>query len=168
VVDGSAPDPAADLATVRAEVAEYDPALADRPSVVVVTKADLLEDTPRLEPEQVTVSAVTGEGIDEFTERLAKLAAATPPEERRPAVILRPGREAFTVRKVGEGRYLVEGRTLERWVRDADLEDPREVIELQGRLRRLGVERRLEAEGARRGDEVVIAGRPFEFIPETN
>jgi hypothetical protein len=28
------------------------------------------------------------------------------------------------------------------------------------------VERRLEAEGARRGDEVVIAGRPFEFIPE--
>jgi GTPase len=168
VVDGSAPDPAADLATVRAEVAEYDPALADRPSVVVVTKADLLEDTPRLEPEQVTVSAVTGEGIDEFTERLAELAAATPPEERRPAVVLRPGREAFTVRKVGEGRYLVEGRTLERWVRDADLEDPREVIELQGRLRRLGVERRLEAEGARRGDEVVIAGRPFEFIPETN
>jgi GTPase len=166
VVDASAPDPAADLATVRAEVAAYDRKLAARPSVVVVTKADLVEAAPRLDPDQVTVSAVTGEGVDALTERLADMAAGAPPPDRRPTVVLRPGREAFTVRKVGDRRFRVEGRTVERWVRDADLEDPREVIELQGRLRRLGVERRLEAEGARRGDEVVIAGRPFEFIPE--
>jgi GTPase len=166
VVDASAPDPAADLATVRAEVAAYDGKLAAQPSMVVVTKADLVEAAPRLDPDQVTVSGVTGEGVDALTERLADMAAGAPPPDRRPTVVLRPGREAFTVRKVGDRRFRVEGRTVERWVRDADLEDPREVIELQGRLRRLGVERRLEAEGARRGDEVVIAGRPFEFIPE--
>jgi GTP-binding protein len=168
VVDGSAPDPAADLATVRAEVAAYDRALVERPSVVVVTKADLVEKSPRLDPDQVTVSAVTGEGIDALAERLARLAAEAPSPDRRSTVVLRPGRETFTVRKVGDRRFRVEGRTVERWVRDADLEDPREVIELQGRLRRIGVERRLEAEGARRGDEVVIAGRPFEFIPEAD
>jgi GTP-binding protein len=166
VVDASAPDPATDLTTVRAEVAAYDPALAGRPSVVVVTKADLVETPPRLDPDQVTVSAVTGEGIDTLAHRLAELGAAAPSPDRRSTVVLRPGREAFTVRKVGDGRFRVEGRTLERWVRDTDLEDPREVIELQGRLRRLGVERRLEAEGARRGDEVMIAGHPFEFIPD--
>ncbi|HEX5948190.1 MAG TPA: GTPase ObgE [Actinomycetota bacterium] len=166
VVDASSPDPAADLATVRAEVAAYDPALAHRPSVVVVTKADLVDAPPRLDPGQITVSAVTRGGVDVLAERLIALAEAAPPPDRWPAVVLRPGREAFTIRKVGEGRFRVEGRTVERWVRDADLEDPREVIELQTRLRRLGVERRLEAEGARRGDEVVIAGRPFEFIPE--
>jgi GTP-binding protein len=165
-VDASAPDPAADLATVRAEVAAYDRELAARPSVVVVTKADLVEAPPRLDPSQVTVSAVTGEGVDTLAERLADESAGAPAPDRRPTVVLRPGREAFTVRKVGDRRFRVEGRNVERWVRDADLEDPREVIELQGRLRRLGVERRLEAEGARRGDEVVIAGRPFEFIPE--
>lgn len=165
-VDASVPDPAADLATVRAEVAAYDPELAARPSVVVVTKADLVEAPPRLDSTQVTVSAVTGEGVDTLAERLADESAGAPAPDRRPTVVLRPGREAFTVRKVGDRRFRVEGRNVERWVRDADLEDPREVIELQGRLRRLGVERRLEAEGARRGDEVVIAGRPFEFIPE--
>jgi GTP-binding protein len=165
-VDASAPDPAADLATVRAEVAAYDPELAARPSVVVVTKADLVEAPPRLDPSQVTVSAVTGEGVDTLAEHLADESAGAPAPDRRPTVVLRPGREAFTVRKVGDRRFRVEGRNVERWVQDADLEDPREVIELQGRLRRLGVERRLEAEGARRGDEVVIAGRPFEFIPE--
>jgi GTPase len=166
VVDASSPGPAADLATVRAEVAAYDPALAGRPSLLVVTKADLVDAPPRLDPGQITVSAVTGEGIDVLAERLVALAEAAREPDRRPAVVLRPGREAFTIRKVGEGRFQVEGRTVERWVRDADLEDPREVIELQARLRQLGVERRLEAEGARRGDEVVIAGRPFEFIPE--
>ncbi|MGH2656387.1 MAG: GTPase ObgE [Actinomycetota bacterium] len=166
VIDASAPDPEADLATVRAEVAAFDPALAARPSVVVVTKADLVEALPRLDQTQVTVSAVTGEGVDTLAERLAEESAAAPAPDRRPTVVLRPGREAFTVHKVGDRRFRVDGRTVERWVRDADLEDPREVIELQGRLRRLGVERRLEAEGARRGDEVVIAGRPFEFIPE--
>ena len=168
VVDGSAADPGADLATVRAEVAAYDGELAARPSVVVVTKADLVEAPPGLDADQVTVSAVTGDGVGTLAGRLADVAADAPGPERRPTVVLRPGREAFTVHKVGDRRFRVEGRTVERWVRDADLEDPREVIELQGRLRRLGVERLLEAEGARRGDEVVIAGRPFEFIPEAD
>jgi GTP-binding protein len=166
VIDASSPDPAADLRTVRAEVDAFDVDLARRPSTVVVTKSDLVETPPRLDPDQVVVSGVTGEGIEALAERLASLAATAPPE-RRPGVVLRPGRDSFTVRKVADGRYLVEGRSVERWVRDADLDDPREVVKLQDRLRRVGVERRLEAEGARRGDEVMIAGRPFEFIPET-
>ncbi|HWC32528.1 MAG TPA: Obg family GTPase CgtA, partial [Actinomycetota bacterium] len=45
-------------------------------------------------------------------------------------------------------------------------EDPRAVARLQDRLRKAGVERRLAEAGARRGDEIVIAGRPYEFIPE--
>src|ERR687891_719380 len=166
VIDESSPDPAADVATVRAGVEAYDPALARRPSVVVVTKANLVEAPPHVDPDQIMVSGITGEGIEGLAERLTSLAAAAPPPERRATVVLRPGREALTVRKGGAGRDRVAGGTGGRWGRDADLEDPREVVELQGRLRRLGVERRLEAEGARRGDEVLIAGRPFEYIPE--
>ena len=44
VVDLSAPDPAADLAVLRAELAAYDETLAARPAVIVGTKADLVED----------------------------------------------------------------------------------------------------------------------------
>jgi Obg family GTPase CgtA-like protein len=51
-------------------------------------------------------------------------------------------------------------------VAETDLEDPRAVAALQDRLVKAGVERRLAEEGARRGDEVVIAGRTFEFIPD--
>jgi Obg family GTPase CgtA-like protein len=55
---------------------------------------------------------------------------------------------------------------VERWVADADLEDPREVARLQRQLRTEGVERRLTEVGARRGDEVVIGGQTFEFFPD--
>jgi GTPase len=166
VVDASAPDPTADLRTVREEIEAHDADLAARPSVVVVTKTDLVEHVPTVAEEQVEVSGVTGEGVPELAARLAELTASAPSPGSEPHVVLRPGREAFFVRRVGDRRYAVEGRTVERWVRQADLEDPRQVIELQDRLRRVGVEKRLAEEGAREGDEVQIAGRAFQYYPE--
>src|SRR5207253_9788169 len=43
LVDGSRPDPWADLATIRKEVEAYSPELAKRPSPVAVNKVDLPE-----------------------------------------------------------------------------------------------------------------------------
>jgi len=174
VVDLAAEDPAADLSAVRAEVAAFDPELAERPSVIAATKSDLLEAGEidlrawRLRElgEVVVVSGETGAGTEELAARLSDLVGGAPERERTAHVVLRPGREPFAVRQVGEGRFAVEGRTVERWVRDADLEDPRNVVALQERLRKAGVERRLEELGAHRGDEVTIAGQSFEYIPE--
>jgi GTPase len=92
-------------------------------------------------------------------------ARATSDVPRRADVVLRPARPAFTVRREGE-RFVVIGRNVERWVTETDMDDARRVVELQRRLVKAGVERRLAELGARRGDEVTIAGRVFEFIPE--
>ncbi|HEV3474911.1 MAG TPA: GTPase ObgE [Actinomycetota bacterium] len=166
VVDASAPDPRADLEAVRKEVEAFDPDMAARQSVTVVTKVDLVAaDVPVVADDQVAVSGVTGRGIEDLAERLADLVASAPAPARESHVVLRPGREPFTVRKVAERRFRVEGRSVERWVRDADLEDPRQVIALQQRLRKAGVDKRLAQEGAREGDEVLIAGRAFEYFP---
>lgn len=166
VVEASSADPRAELEAVRKEVEAFDPDLAARPSLTVVTKIDLVSgEVPLVSDDQIAVSAVAGQGVDELAARLRDLVAAAPAPARRPHVVLRPGREPFTVRKVADRRFRVEGRTVERWVRDADLEDPRQVIDLQQRLRKAGVEKRLAEEGAREGDEVVIAGRAFEYFP---
>jgi GTP-binding protein len=114
----------------------------------------------------VVVSGETGAGVEELAGRLSDLVAGAPEPQRTAHVVHRPGREPFSVRQLGEGRFVVEGRAVERWVRDADLDDPRNVVTLQDRLRKAGVERRLEEMGARRGDEVTIAGRAFEYVPE--
>jgi GTP-binding protein len=167
-VDLSAADPANDLTTLRRELDAYDPTLSDKPSIVVGTKGDLVEDAAeraRLPGDAIVVSALTGAGIDALADRLSSLAAAAPDEEPRSYVVLRPGRPRFEVRREGE-RFRVVGRGVERWVAETDLEDPGQIARLQKRLAREGVERQLAAAGARRGDEVVIGSSMFEFIPE--
>jgi GTP-binding protein len=174
VVDLSSDDPLADLTTVRREVSAHDPDLGGRPWLVVATKRDLLDrgeaDSRVAElrevGETVVVSGLTGEGIEALAEELAALVvrgARLPVREAH--VVLRPGRESFSVRQ-GGGRFLVEGPVVERWVAETDFEDERSVARLQDRLRREGVERRLAEIGARRGDEVVIGSQAFEFFPE--
>jgi GTPase len=167
VVDLSAQDPVADLEVLRRELAAYDEALARRPAVVVGTKADLVEEPTPLEPGALVVSAMTGEGIEDLASRLGLLAerAAESAPERRPHVVLRPGRPRFTVSREGRG-FRVTGRDVERWVLETDLEDEDTLRRLQRRLVREGVERQLAAAGARRGDEVLIADKAFEFLPE--
>ena len=170
VVDLSAPEPAADLGTVRTELEAYDPAMAARPSLVVGTKADL---APNVDPQAVlssgaiAVSAVTGQGLEVLRTRLAELAreAATVGEERTAYVVLRPARPRFVIRREGE-RFRVIGRGVERWVSETDLDDPVKLQRLQRRLVKEGVERELASAGARRGDEVVIGDVAFEFVPE--
>ncbi len=166
VVDLSTPDPGADLAVLRQELAAYDEELAARPAIVVGTKADLVDEPAPLEPGALVVSAVTGDGVEELASKLGALSerATEAAPERRPHVVLRPGRPRFTVSREGSG-YRVTGRDVERWVLDADLDDEDEVRRLQKRLIREGVERQLAAAGARQGDEVLIADKAFEFLP---
>jgi GTP-binding protein len=171
IVDLSVEPSGADLATLREELRAHDPELTRRRRLVVGTKADLVVDADAraasLAPDALAVSAVEGRGISELVERLrAAVRTATEEEEERTAeIVLRPARPPFTVRREGS-RFVVAGRNVERWVAETDLEDARRVVDLQRRLVKAGVERTLSEMGARRGDEVVIAGRVFEFIPE--
>src|SRR6478752_1415511 len=76
VVDGSHPDPASQLATVRDVIGEV--GARDIPEIVVFNKADLIPADDRLvlrglEPGAIFASARTGEGIDEVLAAIARL-----------------------------------------------------------------------------------------------
>jgi GTP-binding protein HflX len=69
VVDGSHPDPAQQIKTVRDVMGEVD--ARNIPELMVFNKCDLIDDDQRLllrglEPHAVFVSAFTGEGVDEL------------------------------------------------------------------------------------------------------
>jgi GTP-binding protein len=174
VVDLSAPDPAADLATLRAELAAYDEDLVRRRAVVAGTKADLVDEPERvaatLGDEVAVVSAITGEGIEPFLERLGLLAraAAAAVRPRQPTVVLRPGPPRFTVTRRHDGSWEVKGRGIERAVLETDLDDDRQVAKLQARLKKEGVDRTLASKGARVGDDVHIRDRVFEYQPDVD
>jgi GTP-binding protein len=171
VVDLSSPDASADLDTIRGELRAYDPELAERPSLVVGTKADLVADPARAaDPIRgVAVSSVTGEGLDLLRSQLEQLSrqAASEQPARAPYVVLRPGRPRFTIARESGG-WRVVGRNVERWVHETDLDDERALAALQRKLIKEGVERQLAKAGARRGDEIRISDRAFEFIPEVH
>jgi GTP-binding protein len=165
--------PAADFAVVMDELAAYDPALAARPSVVVGAKSDLVEDAVEaasgLPRDTLVVSAMTGEGIDDLAKRLGFLAEegeAAMVDDRTSHVVLRPGRPRFIVTRDDAGRWHVTGRSVERWLVEADLSDDRDIAVLAQRLKKEGVERKLASLGAHHGDEVVISERVFEFLPD--
>src|SRR6185503_19597088 len=100
VVDASGTsgrDPAADLRAVREEVRHWDPALLERPQLVVATKRDaatepdplpaLEAEARRLGLEVRPVSAVTGEGLAELKRSLGRIvrdAGAAKPVETLP------------------------------------------------------------------------------------
>lgn len=177
VVDLSGPDPAADLAILRGELAAYDEELALRPAIIAGTKTDLVDDPAEAtamlvaaagKDEVLAVSAMTGEGIDALLERVGLLAeeAEESQPEREPFVVLRPGRPKFTVELKAPRRWVVGGPMVERWIMDTDLDDPSQVEQLQKKLVKAGVERKLLAMGAKYGDEVTIRESVFEFLPD--
>lgn len=90
-------DPLQNYRMIRHELAQYSPALAERPELVVVTKMDLTgADEARervareLGREVMAISAVTGKGIPPLIhaiqERLRERPAEEPPPEPLPAV----------------------------------------------------------------------------------
>ena len=127
-----------------------------------------------VDPKLYQVSALTGKGMDSLVaaigqkvHELREAARETEAENVQYDHIWEHKREArerrFTVRKLSDGIFRIEGVQVERMVVQTDWENEEAVIFLQHRLKRLGVEKALANAGARDGDEVRIVGRAFEY-----
>jgi GTP-binding protein len=81
-------------------------------------------------------------------------------------MVFRPNaRAGFQVERVREGSFAVRGRGIERLLERHDVDNEEAMAYLEGRLRRIGVLRALEAEGFQPGDEIEIGGVTFELDP---
>jgi GTP-binding protein len=153
VIDASEGDPTERFAQIDRELRAYGAGLDERPQVVVLNKIDLLASSPPfdLDDERIVgvfeVSAATGAGIDRLRRSLFELVPqvveAEMPEGLPDFLVYRPQpdpRRAFRIFRTDRG-FRVVGRVpaeeeLERALRDA---------------------------GAKRGDEVEVAGEALEF-----
>ncbi|MDQ4131598.1 MAG: GTPase ObgE [Actinomycetota bacterium] len=174
-------DPVGDLEVVVGELEAHDPSLIERPAVIALNKVDLPDGRamaalvrPELEARGYRVfevSAVSGEGLEPLRWHLGELVAAARREEaaaepEEVVIRLEAAEEPLVIERDDAGRFVVRGRRVERWVQMTPVDNPEAVRYLQGRLRGEGVERRLAAAGARAGDEVVIGGVVFDFLPD--
>ncbi len=173
---------------VERELRSYDERLARLPRVLALSKADLVEParareevaqwSRRLGPDVpvLATSSATGDGLDELATLLLRAVPAAPPAaaaEPLPGAeglaehqVFRPAaRRGFRVERRGEHSFCVVGEGIDRLVRRFDVDNEDAMAYVEGRLRRIGVLRALEAQGFQPGDEIEIGGIAFELDP---
>ncbi|HEY4409037.1 MAG TPA: GTPase ObgE [Acidimicrobiia bacterium] len=145
------------------ELGRHEPALLERPRLVVGTKADVA--SPDVGYEGLRISAVTRDGLGPFLGAVSRLVAEARESEGEVEsfVVHRPAEEGFSVKRDDDGAFRVAGRLAERVVAMADLTNPEALAYVQDRFRRLGVDRALARAGARHGDTVRIAAIELEY-----
>ncbi len=160
---------------INAELKGHSPDLAKKPQLIVVNKQDLTDAEKVFREIQksfkkakvMAVSGVTGAGISELLAEIVRLVDSAPYERPKaaPAAVHVRLEPDFWVERDGE-IYVVRGAKVERLIRMTNFKLNEAVMRTQNIIKKIGVERELEAHGARSGDWIRIAEREFEFHPE--
>jgi GTP-binding protein len=178
IVDGSSRDPAWDREVIRDELDAHDPALLDKPLLVVFNKLDLpaaqdrwpaFRDALVAEGRQViAISAASGEGIDALRAVLADLlpdaAELGVPPEPSGVVVHRivPASDDFVIERE-DGAFRVRGKRIERIAAQTNFEIEESAERFQRDLARLGIDDELRRAGIEPGDLVRIGATELEW-----
>ena len=146
------------------ELEQYEPALLDRPRLVVGSKSD----SATFPWDGELLSAVTGQGVRELVGRMAALVHEARQEQpvHEGVVIIRPEVDGARVERLGDHEFRLHGRQVERAVALNDVTTPEALSYIDHQLGRLGVPRMLARAGATDGDVIWIGGFSFEYQQE--
>lgn len=169
LLNGISPDPIGDFEAINQELTLFNPALADKPQIVVLNKMDLpyvraswpaVEEAMRRHGLPVlAISAVTGEGVTELLHEVQILLDQLPPEERSeplPVLSPKPDPKAFWIDQLEEGVWQVEGAEIEKVARMTNWDYYEAVLRFQRVLNALGIRQALIEAGVEEGDIVRI------------
>jgi GTPase len=121
--------------------------------------AELLRRVPMLAPAGSLEASGSGPSLGERT--------GEDESELAEHMVFRPAATGgFAVERLAPGSFAVNGRGVERLLARYDIDNEDAMAYLEGRLRKIGVLRALEAEGFQAGDELEIAGVAFELDPD--
>jgi GTP-binding protein len=191
LIDAYSNDVGADYATIRKELADYSPELATRPEVVAVTKiegldADIVEMQLAAAREaaghdKVTaISSSAGQGIKELLRILrtsvtearqaeADLIAENDEHDGIERISLSSDDQskAWSVTKLEDGSFEVQGQRIEKFARRTDFEGGyQNVNRLRDIMKKMGIAHELKRQGAE-GDSVIRIGRDdFTFLEQ--
>jgi GTP-binding protein len=179
VVDGAGRDPEWAYDVIREELRAHDPALLDKPMLVVFNKLDLpaaAEAWPPFERARaaegvraIALAAAADQGLDAFRAQVAELLPsleelAEPPDpsgvvvHRIEAMV-----DGFRIERDPDGAFRVLGKRIERVANQTNFDVEESSERFQRDLRRLGVDAELRRAGVKAGDLVRIGGAELEW-----
>jgi GTP-binding protein len=173
LMDGAKPidEVLADKAVIEAELAAWNPALPQKPTIHVITKLDLPDARATFAALRATIpdlrgiSAATNDGVRDLMYAAWDIIRALPAPDvavPEPALIdLRPD-EPFEIR-IEDGVYVVGGERVERLAQMTDFESDEALVRFEQILAKMGVSKKLRELGVHDGDTVRIAGVEFDY-----
>lgn len=184
VVDAASTEsrnPIEDIYKINAELEAYNPDLMKRPQVIAANKVDVIyseDENPvdklkaEFEPKGIKVfgiSAVSGKGVKELLYAVNDLLEKT---DQEPVVFEQeyfPGQyqdnpeDPYTVSKIEEGIYSIEGPRIEKMLGYTNLEAEKGFMFFQKFMKDNGILDELEELGIQDGDTVKIYGHEFDY-----
>jgi GTP-binding protein len=170
-------DPVENYKLICHELAAYSGTLASKPSLVALSKTDLLPDKAKLgeiiarlegvATEIHPISAATRSGLDPLVFRLAAILKENPPDDVVPILQPQPQdeREKFAVTR-DNGNYVIEGEAVVRLIAMTNLGNSEALRHLHRKLIGMGVIAELKSKGAGDGDTVRIGEFAFTYLEE--
>ena len=170
-------DPVDDFNKINAELEKYSEKLASRKQIIVANKIDSMQDEENFKAleklakekdlEIFKISAVTGEGLNELFNHVAKLIKTLPKEEvvdieERIVYTLEEEQDQFEIEVKGN-EFIVTGPAVERLMGRVNIGDNESYHYMEKMLKKLGIEQALKDKGVKDGDTVKILEWEFEW-----
>ena len=167
-------DPVDDFNKINAELEKYSEKLASRKQIIVANKIDSMQDEENFKAleklakekdlEIFKISAVTGEGLNELFNHVAKLIKTLPKEEvvdieERIVYTLEEEQDQFEIEVKGN-EFIVTGPAVERLMGRVNIGDNESYHYMEKMLKKLGIEQALKV---KEGDTVKILEWEFEW-----
>ena len=170
-------DPYEDYILINKELKEFNEKLLEKPQIVIANKMDipgaqenLEEFKKKVDVEIYEISAATNQGLDKVINRLADLLDEIPSnplydESQIESHVLYKFKkeEPFTVRREDDGTWVIEGKEVERIFKMTKFSSEEAVYRFSKKLRRMGIDDRLQELGAEEGNQVRILDFYFDY-----
>ena len=176
-------DPVEDIKAINRELEKYNPELLKRPQVIAANKIDAIytEDGSEDPVEKIrqafekdgiqvfAISAVSGKGVKELLYHVYNLlqemdeAPVIFEKEFDPADLLVNTNLPYTVEKVEDGIYSVEGPRIEKMLGYTNIDSEKGFEFFQNFLKNNGILEDLEKAGIEDGDTVKMYGLEFDY-----
>lgn len=173
-------DPVEDICAINRELECYNPELLKRPQVIAANKMDAIydqEESPiqrlkdTFDPQGISVypiSAVSGQGVKELLYHVHKLLQTTGQdvivfEKEFDPSMMKTENLPYTVEKLEEGVYVVEGPRIEKMLGYTNLDSEKGFEFFQNFLKTNGILKELEEAGIQEGDTVRMYGLHFDY-----
>lgn len=173
-------DPLRDILAINNELLEYNKELAKLPQIIAANKVDVFYGTEEetvitllkeeFEPEikVMPISAVTGRGVKELLYQVKEMLSHS---NHEPVIFekefdvreLEFLQEPFTVKRIDEHTFSVEGPKIEKMLGYTNLDSEKGFEFFQKFLKRQGILDELEKQGVEEKDTINLYGLSFEY-----